>query len=169
MHLQIAFIISVFGLSLLFNPMLYLSHYQLDRGDIAYMKASISEEDRKEHTFLFSVYPGLYLNAGVEVIYPDFNAQVYHVKISEKYNIDHMAAFVRSEKVKYFVTRESGKEYAAETEGCGHGGAKSRLTLPDHKKCGNQNESVHNRRSASALPVCAESPRTAVWPGLEKS
>ena len=24
-----------------------------------------------------------------------------------------MAAFVRSEKVKYFVTRESGKEYAA--------------------------------------------------------
>ena len=106
-------VISVFGLSLLFNPMLYLTHYELDRGDIAYMKENISEEDRKEHTFLFSVYPGLYLNAGVEVIYPDFNAQVYHVKISEKYNIDHMAAFVRSEKVKYFVTRESGKEYAA--------------------------------------------------------
>ena len=104
--------VSVFALSLIFNPILYLTHYQLDKGDIAYMKESISEEDRKEHTFLFSVYPGLYLNTGVNVIYPDFNAQTYHMKLSKNFTEEHMSNFVQSETVRYFVTRKSEKENA---------------------------------------------------------
>ena len=102
----------VFALSLIFNPVLFLTHYQLDRGDIAYMKENISEEDRKEHTFLFSVYPGLYLNTGVEIIYPDFNAQTYHMKLSKNFTEEDMSNFVQSETVKYVVTRKKEKEKA---------------------------------------------------------
>ena len=104
--------ICMFGLALLFNPMLYLTHYQVDKGDIAYMKASISEEDRKDKTLLFSVYPGLYLNTGVDIIYPDFNAQTYHMKLSDSFTMDRLADFVRSDNVKFFVTRKNGIEMA---------------------------------------------------------
>ena len=107
----------VFCLSLLFNPALYLRHISIDKADISYIKENISEEDRKEHTFLFSVYPGLYLNTGVEIIYPDFNAQNYHMNMSEEHSKEKLAEFVQSNKVKYFVTRKELKEGAKELFG----------------------------------------------------
>ena len=103
---------SLLALSLIFNPILSLTHYQTDKGDIAYMKESISVEDRKDKTLLFSVYPGLYLNTGVDIIYPDFNAQTYHMKLSDNFTMERMADFVRSNNVKYFVTRKNGTEMA---------------------------------------------------------
>ena len=106
-------ITGVFGLALLFNPVLCLTHHQLDKGDIAYVKESISIEDRKAHTFLFSTYPGLYLNTGISVIYPDFNAQTYHMKLSKEYTEENMSAFVQSETCHYLVTRK--KEVATAT------------------------------------------------------
>ena len=104
--------IAVFAISLMFNPILYLSHLDYDKGDIAYIKETISEQDRKEHTFLFSVYPGLYLNTGVGIIYPDFNAQTYHLKLSKNYTKEHMSKFVQSSKVKYFVAKKEDLEVA---------------------------------------------------------
>lgn len=104
--------IGLFSLALLFNPVLFLTHYQVDKGDIAYMKESISKEDRKDKTLLFSVYPGLYLNTGVDIIYPDFNAQTYHMKLSDNFTMERLADFVRSDNVKYFVTRKNGIEMA---------------------------------------------------------
>ena len=109
--------LGVFCLSLVFNPALYLSHISRDKADIAYIKENISEEDRKEHTFLFSVYPGLYLNTGVEIIYPDFNAQNYHMNMSEEHSKEKLAEFVQSNQVKYFVTRKELKEGAKELFG----------------------------------------------------
>lgn len=105
-------VIVLFGLSLLLNPGLYLSHIIYDKADIAYIKENISDEDRKEHTFMFSVAPGLYLNAGVNVIYPDFNAQTYHMKLSKKYTEEDMASFVQSETCHYFVFKSSEYETA---------------------------------------------------------
>ena len=109
--------LGVFCLSLLFNPVLYLSHLSRDKADIAYIKENISEEDRKEHTFLFSVYPGLYLNTGVEIIYPDFNAQNYHMNLSKEHSKEKVSEFVQSGQVKYFVTRRELKEGAEELFG----------------------------------------------------
>ena len=106
--------LGVFCLSLLFNPVLYLSHLSSDKADIAYIKEAISEEDRKEHTLLFSVYPGLYLNTGIDIIYPDFNAQMYHMKLSEDFSQEKLSAFVQSNEVKYFVTRKELKDTALE-------------------------------------------------------
>ena len=104
-------------LSLVFNPALYLSHLSRDQADIAYIKQTISEEDRKEHTFLFSVYPGLYLNTGIDIIYPDFNAQLYHMQLSEEFNQEKLSAFVQSSQVKYFVTRKELKDNVKELFG----------------------------------------------------
>lgn len=110
-------VIVLFGLSLLLNPGLYLSHIIYDKADIAYIKENISDEDRKEHTFMFSVAPGLYLNAGVNVIYPDFNAQTYHMKLSKKYTEEDMASFVQSETCHYFVYKTSEYETAIRLAG----------------------------------------------------
>lgn len=109
--------LGVFCLSLLFNPALYLSHLSRDKADIAYIKETISEEDRKGHTFLFSVYPGLYLNTGIDIIYPDFNAQLYHMKLSEEFSQAKLSEFVQSNQVKYFVTRKELKDDAKELFG----------------------------------------------------
>ena len=100
-------LVAIFAASLLFNPVLYLSQLWKDKADIAYVKDNISEEDRKEHTFLFSVYPGLYLNTGINVIYPDFNAQTYHMKLSKNFTEEHMATFIQSDECHYVVTRFS--------------------------------------------------------------
>ena len=100
-------LVAIFAASLLFNPVLYLSQLWKDKADIAYVKDNISEEDRKEHTFLFSVYPGLYLNTGINVIYPDFNAQTYHMKLSKNFTEEHMANFIQSDECHYVVTRFS--------------------------------------------------------------
>lgn len=109
--------LGVFCLSLLFNPALYLSHLSRDKADIAYIKETISEEDRKEHTFLFSIYPGLYLNTGIDIIYPDFNAQLYHMKLSEEFSQEKLSEFIQSNQVKYFVTRKELNEQAVELFG----------------------------------------------------
>ena len=109
--------LGVFCLSLLFNPALYLSHLSRDKADIAYIKETICEEDRKEHTFLFSVYPGLYLNTGIDIIYPDFNAQMYHMKLSEEFSQEKLSDFIQSNEVKYFVTRKELKDTALELFG----------------------------------------------------
>ena len=104
--------VALFGISLIFNPALYLSHIAYDIGDISYVKETISKEDRKEHTFLFSVYPGLYLNTDINVIYPDFNAQTYHMKLSKNFTEEHMSKFVQSSAVKYFVVKKTDVEKA---------------------------------------------------------
>ena len=109
--------LGVYCVSLVFNPALYLSHVSRDQADIAYIKQTISEEDRKEHTFLFSVYPGLYLNTGIDIIYPDFNAQLYHMKLSEEFSQAKLSEFVQSNQVKYFVTRKELKDDAKELFG----------------------------------------------------
>ena len=109
--------LGVYCLSLVFNPALYLSHLSRDQADIAYIKQTISEEDRKEHTFLLSVYPGLYLNTGIDIIYPDFNAQLYHMQLSEEFNQEKLSEFVQSSQVKYFVTRKELKDTAKELFG----------------------------------------------------
>ena len=93
----------LFAISLLFNPVLYFSNYFKDIVNIAYIKKYISEEERKEHTFLFTVSPGLYLNLGVNVIYPDFNAQTYHMELSETFTFERMSEFVQSETCHYVV------------------------------------------------------------------
>lgn len=98
-------VISVFALSLLFNPVLYLTHYYQDKADIEYVERHISQEERKEHTFFFAVSPGLYLNTDTNVIYPDFNAQTYHMELSETFTFERMAEFVRSEECHYLVAR----------------------------------------------------------------
>ena len=105
--------IGVFCVSLAFNPVLYLTHVSRDQADIAYIKETISEEDRKGHTFLFSVYPGLYLNTGIDIIYPDFNAQMYHMKLSEKFSQEKLSEFLQNDEVKYFVTRKELKDTAS--------------------------------------------------------
>ena len=99
----------LFVISLLFNPVLYFSNYYKDIVNIAYIKKYISEEERKEHTFLFTVSPGLYLNLGVNVIYPDFNAQTYHMELSETFTFERMSEFVQSETCHYIVFKM--KEY----------------------------------------------------------
>ena len=104
-------VFALFGLSLLLTPTLYLSHLHFDLNDIAYIKETISEEDRKNHTFLFSVAPGLYLNTGINVVYPDFNAQTYHLKLSKKYTVEHMASFVQSEDCHYLVMKKDEVVY----------------------------------------------------------
>ena len=109
--------IGVFCLSLLFNPALYLSHLSSDKADVAYLKETISEEDRHEHTFLLSAYPGLYLNCDINVIYPDFNAQMYHMKLNEKYSEEKLSEFLQTSNVKYFVTKKGFKDYAKELFG----------------------------------------------------
>ena len=109
--------LGIFCLSLLFNPVLYLSHISSDQADISYIKKVISEQDRKEHTFLFSVYPGLYLNADIDIIYPDFNAQLYHMKLSEEYSQENLSSFLQSNEVKFFVTRRELKETAEQLFG----------------------------------------------------
>ena len=103
----------LFIISLLFNPVLYFSNYYKDIGDIAYIKKYISEEERKDHTFLFTVSPGLYLNLGVNVIYPDFNAQTYHMELSETFTFERMSEFVQSETCHYIVFKM--KEYGLVT------------------------------------------------------
>ena len=112
--------LGVFCLSLLFNPILYLSHLSRDKADITYIKETISEEDRKEHTFLFSTYPGLYLNTGINIIYPDFNAQKYHMNLSEEFSQEKLSEFIQGNEVKYFVTRKELKETALELFGSAH-------------------------------------------------
>ena len=102
--------LGVFCLSLVFNPALYLSHLSRDKADITYIKETISEKDRKESTFLFGVYPGLYLNADVDIIYPDFNAQLFHMNLSEEFSKEKLSTFVQSDQVKYFVTRKELKD-----------------------------------------------------------
>ena len=109
--------LSVFCISLLFNPALYLSHLSKDKADIAYIKEAISKEDRKEHTFMFSTYPGLYLNCDVGIIYPDFNAQMFHVNLDEKYSKEKLSAFLQNDEVKYFVTRREFTDVAKELFG----------------------------------------------------
>ena len=109
--------LGVFCLSLLFNPVLYLSHLSSDKADISYIKETISEEDRKEHTFLFSTYPGLYLNAGISIIYPDFNAQMYHMNLSEEFSKEKLSDFIQKDEVKYFVTRKGNESIAKEIFG----------------------------------------------------
>ena len=109
--------LGVFCISLLFNPALYLSHLSKDKADIAYVNAVISEEDKKEHTFMLSTYPGLYLNCGIDIIYPDFNAQMFHVNLDEKYTKEKLAKFIQSDEVKYFVTRKEFIDLAKELFG----------------------------------------------------
>ena len=109
--------LGVFCLSLIFNPALYLSHLSRDKADISYIKETISEVDRKEHTFLFSVYPGLYLNAGIDISYPDFNAQLYHMKLSEEFSQEKLSQYVQSKVIRYFVTRRELKDEAKELFG----------------------------------------------------
>lgn len=109
--------LGVFCLSLLFNPALYLSHLSKDKADIAYIKEVISQEDRKEHTFMLSTYPGLYLNCDIDIIYPDFNAQMFHVNLDEKYTKEKMSDFLQSDTVKYFVTRKQFIDLAKELFG----------------------------------------------------
>ena len=103
----------LFVISLLFNPVLYFSNYYKDIVDIAYIKKYISEEERKDHTFLFTVSPGLYLNLGVNVIYPDFNAQTYHMELSETFTFERMSEFVQSETCHFIVFKM--KEYGLVT------------------------------------------------------
>ena len=99
------FAIFTFVVSLLFNPCLCIPSYFQEKTDIAYLKDNINSTERAEHTFLFNVSPSFYLNAEVGVIYPDFNAQTYHMKLSDTFTFDRMAEFVRSETCHYVVTK----------------------------------------------------------------
>lgn len=119
----------LFAISLLFNPVLYFSNYFKDIVNIAYIKKYISEEERKEHTFLFTVSPGLYLNLGVNVIYPDFNAQTYHIELSETFTFERMSEFVQSETCHYIVFKMN--EYDIVTDLIGD--ADYSLIKDDHK------------------------------------
>ena len=107
----------LFAISLLFNPALYLSHYFKDLGDIDYIKENISEAERKNHTFLFAVSPGLYLNTGINVIYPDFNAQTYHMALNKSFTEEDMANFVQSDVCHYFVFKNGDYDIASRLMG----------------------------------------------------
>ena len=95
-------LLSIFVISLAFNPTLYIMNYQKDVNTINYINDNVTKEDKDGHILIFGP-PALYELANIKINYGDFTCQTNHVQISERFSTENLIKFLNSDECHYYM------------------------------------------------------------------